>query len=173
MPDMTELADATGDPTITGTESAGADYPKLMTTDDWSAHPDITLQQMSDFANQARAGLPITLFLSGTIISGIVVSAEEFYEWADESQRDKVSGSTDPTLKQLTEKYSQLIFGNPAAEHKERRESEAETDIELTRHIHLKDARVVIPGIAPAPIGFVRVLLAHVSAWTLGSFGNS
>lgn len=173
MPDMTEIADATGDPTTAEGENAVSDYPKLTTTDDWSAHPDVSLQEMSDFANRARTGLPITLFLSGTIISGLVVSAEEFYEWADESQRQTASNSTDATLKEVTETYSQLFFANPAADHRNRRESGADTDFELARHIHLKDAKVVTPGIAPMPVGFVRVLLAHVSAWTLGAFGQN
>ncbi|QTJ67949.1 hypothetical protein HYG77_21755 [Rhodococcus sp. ZPP] len=169
MPDMTEIADATDNPTITD----AADYPKLMATDDWSAHPDTTLQHMADFANRARTGLPVILFLNGTIISGIVSAAEEFYEWANESQHQAVANSTNADNKEATERYSNYFFGTPAAEHKERRESEADTHYEIARHIHLKDAKVVTPGIAPMPVGFVRVLLAHVGAWTLGSFNSN
>ncbi|MFZ2178240.1 MAG: hypothetical protein WAW17_30295 [Rhodococcus sp. (in: high G+C Gram-positive bacteria)] len=170
---MTEIADATGDPTITDAETEVADYPKLMVTDDWSAHPDTTLQNLSDVANRARTGLPVVLFLSGTIISGVVAAAEEFYEWANDMEHRAAANSTDPIDKEATEKYSDHFFGVPAAEHKERRQSGTETHFEIARHIHLKDAKVATPGIEPMPVGFVRVLLAHVSAWTLGGFGNN
>ncbi|WP_148222517.1 hypothetical protein [Rhodococcus opacus] len=165
---MTEIAHATGNPTTVDAKSAGADYPKLTTTDDWSAHPDVSLQQMSEFANRARAGVGVVLFLSGTIMSGVVSSAEEFYEWANERQREFRPGTSDETMK-AAELYSDLFFGKMAADHKGRRESDVETNYELTRHIHLKEAKVIIPGGTPMPVGFTRVLLAHVSAWTLGN----
>ncbi|RMB70610.1 hypothetical protein AYK61_25475 [Rhodococcus sp. SBT000017] len=162
MSDSPEPADNSDEPTI-------SEYPELTNVDDWSTHPDFTLQLMANFANRARAGLGLTLVLSGTVMSGVVVSVEDFYQWGSDRQTEDIDGSDDSQQK-VRAMFAEAFFDTQVAEHRRARETGEITDPQRTRHIHLKDAKVFTPGqVHGIELGWTRVLLAHVNAWTVGT----
>ncbi|MCD5419106.1 hypothetical protein LRS71_05960 [Rhodococcus pyridinivorans] len=148
-------------------EQAGS--TKATLTEDRFAAPDLALQYMAGFADRARAGVPIKLVLSGSIISGIVCGGEEFFEWAAERHRS-AQDTLDPEMTELSEWFAKTFFDAPATEYRERRESldeNSEPDDTKNCYIHLRDA-VVVNGPHVTQLGFTRVLLSQVAAWTIG-----
>ena len=149
------------------------EIPDLKATDDFYSHPDVSLQHMADVANHLKAGLGVVLITSGGVISGRVISAEEFYEWADKSQKAAATDDPEPIGRKAGEAISELFFGQVAAAHRTTQESRDNNVAyrDYVRHIHLADAKLTTGTNQPTlELGHLRVLLSHVSAWTIGGF---
>lgn len=143
----------------------------LKPTDDYFTHPDSSLQDIVTFANAAGTGIGVRLLVDGSVVSGTVVSADEFYRWASERLGD--ASVDQPQSRELLSEYRKMFFDDPAAHHRSLREDESYDHyehVEIARHIHLANAKVFTGGV-PFDFGYTRVLLAHVAAWSVGSYG--
>ncbi|MCX2756601.1 MULTISPECIES: hypothetical protein [unclassified Gordonia (in: high G+C Gram-positive bacteria)] len=149
-------------------------YTDLQLTADWFAAPDIHLQGFAALANRARAGFGITLFTAAGTIAGTVIAAEDFFFALAELQREGTQDIEDEGLRKVAESMTRTNFEFPAERMREARENDDESDDaaiinqeQLTSFIHLQDA-VIFHGPTRHDVGFMRVQLSHVVAWTLG-----
>ncbi|MDJ0010369.1 hypothetical protein, partial [Gordonia alkanivorans] len=149
-------------------------YNDLQKTTDWFTAPDIHLQGFADFANRARAGFGITLFTAAGTIVGTVIAAEEFFFALAKLQREGAQDIEDEGIRGVAESMARTNFELPAEQLREARENSDDEDDaaivnqeQLTRHIHLQGA-VIFQGPTRHDVGFMRVQLSQVVAWTLG-----
>ena len=169
----------TDEPDTTATKSA-AGWPdsaaSLVHTGDWYTAPDTRLQWMADFADATSAGIGITLIVSGGVISGTIISAQQFFEKTAELFRDDAK---DDEPEGLRESLAQSFFDFPAEQIAQdvKETSEAfekgerdEPRWPLVRFIHLQEARFSIPGQQHNfPLGLARVQLSQVVGWVSGA----
>jgi hypothetical protein len=150
---------------------------ELVHTGDWYGAPDPRLQWMSDFADTANAGIGITLVVSGGVISGTVVSGEEFFKITAEAFRKDTcddDGNPNSTAEALAESFFDFPAEQIAKDVKEIGEAfdKGERDEPRwpsVRYVHLKDARFSVPGQSVNfPLGYTRILLSQVVGWTCG-----
>ena len=114
------------------------------------------------------AGMPITLSVGGTLISGDLVSGESYFKgFADELGNAFEGGLKTPTGKEIATMLRQ--------ETAKIGEKYATTEFsERVGYVHLKGARIVQPGaqpltIAPPLAGWWRIRLESVDGFTFGS----
>jgi hypothetical protein len=168
---MTELSDKPTAPT--GWPDSAAN---LVHTGDWYGAPDARLQWMADTADTFNIGVGITLVVPGGTISGVLVSAQEFFTTSGETFRGNFPD--DPESHDAFEALAKSFFDVPAemiarevkdcGDAFEKGERE-EPRWPLVRHIHLRDARFSVPGQQyHLPLGHTRILLSQVVAWVLG-----
>jgi len=125
------------------------------------ATPDPMLVVMVEAVNKFGAELPLTLHVSGVVISGILVSGRRFFEqmaeWlASEGAQEFAESFARPTAE---------LFRGPDTEPGD--EGLAEMS---AIYIHLRAARVFTSGSdRPLPETLWRGRLSHVSAWSLGT----
>ncbi|MED5802857.1 hypothetical protein VX037_17660 [Gordonia sp. Z-3] len=150
-------------------------YDDLQKTADWFAEPDPSLQSIADFANRARAGFGITLLTAAGAISGSVIAREDFYAGLAHLFRASAEEVEDKAKREVSLSTADLFFGTPAQQMREERENDDSKDDvalinqeQLTRFIHLENA-FILQGPTRHNLGFFRVQLSHVSAWTLGT----
>lgn len=144
--------------------------PELTKTADWFTTPDFELQAMAACANRTGTGIPIRLVLSGSIISGTICSGEDYFRWVSEQVTSNLD-TADEATRQLSEMIAATFFDIPADNYRKQREAQAEnvdaTDDLQIAFIHLRDAAGV-NGPHVRELGFTRVMLSQVAAWSIG-----
>lgn len=149
-------------------------YDEIPKTADHYRTPDPTLQDVSYFANRARAGMSLTFFTAAGTFSGNVISAEEFYEETGAIQLSAIA-EMDDDKREPAEQYVDMFFNQTATIYRDMREEardDDEYDPTATRFIHLRNANIQLPSGRLDSVGLVRILLAHVIAWKPGMFAN-
>ena len=165
---MTEVTDAPK----SGYPESAAD---LVHTRDWFAAPDHRLQWMADTADSVEVGIGITLVVPGGVISGSIISGQKFFK--DTAEAFRVVASDDEQ-EGVREQLAQSFF-DFAAEAIDKDVNDTRAAFEkgdrdeprwpAVRQIHLEDARFSVPGQQfNFPLGYTRVLLSQVIAWTCG-----
>jgi hypothetical protein len=129
------------------------------------ATPDPLLGIMVEAVNKFGAELPLTLYVSGVVVSGILVSGRRFFEQMAEW-----------LAREGAQEFAEN-FALPAAELFDGPDTEAgdEEPADLSAiYIHLRAARVFASGSdRPLPETFWRGRLSHVSAWSFGTMTAS
>jgi hypothetical protein len=108
----------------------------------------------------------LTLHVSGTVISGILVSGKRFFELlADWLTSEGAQGLADSLARPIAE-----MFREPDTEPAD----DEHDGLSLLDYIHLRAARVFTSGNdRPLPETFWRGRLSHVSGWSFGTLGVS
>jgi len=149
----------------------------LQQTADWFGSPDGQLQRMSQWVNQMEQGIGITLVVAGGAISGTLISAREFYASSSTHFQESVDENGDEKQSKAAADYAEFFFDEPAkfsAEQVEKNNTAfkegklTEPPYMMVRYLHLKDARYSVPGQSHLPLGYTRVLLSQVAAWSVG-----
>lgn len=165
---MTEVTDG---PKPSWPESAAS----LAHTADWYGAPDTRLQWMADFADSLDVGIGITLVVPGGTISGAVISGQEFFKRTAEMFREQACPDDNPDSigEQLAKSFFDFAAEQMDQNVKEMSEAfdKGERDEPrwpMVRQIHLQDARFSVPGQNHISLGYTRVLLSQVIAWSCG-----
>lgn len=164
---MTEIEDA---PKSGWPESA----ENLTHTADWYGAPDTRLRWMADTADMFDVGIGVTLVVAGGTISGTVISGEQFFKSTAEEFRAGIAGGEQEALgERLAESFFDFAAEQVAQDVKETAEAfkngeRTEPRWPMVRHIHLQNARLSTPGQNHIKMGFTRVLLSQVIAWSMG-----
>lgn len=157
----------------------------LTHTSDWHGAPDYQLQWMADHANRWGEGISMTLVVPGGLISGLVVSRHAFLHGCAQTVRDKFDAEGDESGQKTLDRFADDFFDGPAKaeEDKQREAIEALKDLKddedttpstvertlMHRYLNLSNAWWY-PGGAPAiELGYTRVLLSRISAWSVGT----
>ncbi len=151
-----------------------SDAPQVSFVDDVNTRPDDVLRVLVALVNDLKEiELGVTLHVSGTIVSGVLVSYRTYWEAVGTWLR----GIGSPGAQAFGDAFTAAILGTNADPEAEQGDSGAEADQDKTapppHHIHLRDAVVWAPGADPTlPKTLWRGRLSHVSAWSIGAFGN-
>ncbi len=153
--------------------------------------PDPFLTDLvSGFVNRGGMQLGITLFVKGSIITGTLVSEQDYLEamsstFANQAKKALVK-PTSKELKQTEEAFdfSHLaedvdvpinLDGLPSFDPFDAENFDEELtppDLPLIRHLHLKDPVILQPGprasFAHSPISILRLRLQVIDGWMLG-----
>jgi hypothetical protein len=113
---------------------------------------------------KGKAEMPITLMLNGLIISGILISSDEYFKLF-----------ADGIIKEIIDKHiesGKIKAPSKDDENQSEASGEEETDEINTKFIHLKDAQIFTPGQNPVPNN-VKMLwrgkISSVDGYWLGS----
>ncbi|GAA2053066.1 hypothetical protein [Williamsia deligens] len=155
-----------------------APLPALTNTSDWFAAPDWSLQIMADSANDFGIGFAVTLFMPWGRASGLINSAESYFEWGFSTAQGMIPDDLEDGARALATAHSQW-FEKWREQMKKRREesqrrsdggeNEETTDLNgsgMPGFIHLSDVTCYSP--APVHFDFLRVKIQAVTGWTLG-----
>ena len=125
------------------------------------ATPDPVLKAFVASAEQYGLQMPVTLHVSGVVISGHLISASRYFELAAEA------------LAQAGDKDFADALMLPTAELLRSAPDEPVSSAAVN-FIHLRDAQVFTSGSdRPLPKATWRGRLAHVSGWSLGAMEAS
>ncbi|GGS63064.1 hypothetical protein GCM10010156_22470 [Planobispora rosea] len=110
--------------------------------------PDVALQTLVDVVNHTQTGISITVTTSGTLITGILVSAEEFAT----NVAQRIGRAYEFTSTDI--KGFNLLFEHLG-------------EAARGEFLHLRDARPITGAGAPSgESGWWRIRIADVSGWT-------
>lgn len=128
--------------------------------------PDWYLQDLIDMVNGTNTELPLTLFVKGTVVSGMLVSGHKYFEGMKESFSryfDAEDESTSGAIANLTEPGKNYL------------KSRDEANYPFPYFAHLQNAKVFSPGNNPMPGNGMwwRCRLSEVDAFSFGALGPS
>jgi hypothetical protein len=153
--------------------------------------PDPFLTDLvSGFVNRGGMQLGITLFVKGSVITGTLVSEQDYLEamsstFANQAKKSLVK----PTSKELKQTEEAFDFSHLAEdvdlpeamgdlsgfnpfEMNNDEDMPTPPDLPLIRHLHLKDPVILQPGprasFAHSPISILRLRLQVIDGWMLG-----
>lgn len=128
--------------------------------------PDWYLQSLVDTVNGKEFELPITLFVSGLIVSGQLTSGHKYFVGLGEQLTTFFGGPSEETAKTVA------YFTAPADMYTKDNEGEEEP---LPQYIHLREARIFTPGQQPIPSegSWWRGRLSSVDGFHFGSLSAS
>jgi hypothetical protein len=134
--------------------------PRISERDEYLA--DI-IRRINGLDEPMKGGLAIIITVNGTVIAGEVVPGWQWFGEVADQYRDVAEEAG----LELTEEES-IGLGALFGQWRER--SRAEGDVEQTKHIHLRDARLVVPWQSPFPSKgrFWRGRLSEINGWTIG-----
>lgn len=161
--------------TIEQVESQHSDVPQVSySVEDTNAMPDVVLRALVGLVNDFKdLGMGVTLYVSGTIVSGILISYESYWESFRVFVRENGSPESQAVREAFADAFTATFVG---AGHDGNAEPVADEDDEAApppHYIHLRDAVVWAPGVDPTlPKTLWRGRLSHVSAWSIGTFGS-
>jgi hypothetical protein len=146
----------------------GAAPPEASLVEDVNTRPDDALRLLVHVVNDSgefELGVPVTLQVSGTIVSGILIPHKAYWE----AFRALLQGAGSPS-REIGEAFTAPFFeGIEAAKQAE----EDGVALPPPNYIHLRDAVVWTPGVdQPLPKTLWRGRLSHVSAWSIGIYGK-
>jgi hypothetical protein len=147
--------------------------------EDVNTRPDDVLRFLVDLVNDAKdVEMGVTLHVSGTIVCGVLVSYETYWNAFRELVRKNGSPETQPIREGFADAFTGFLLGAGIAAGAEQGDLAGEEDDEaaasaLPNYIHLRDAVVWAPGVDPTLAKTLwRGRLSHVSAWSIGVFGS-
>jgi hypothetical protein len=124
---------------------------------------DAFLTSLVDMANEGTASMGLTLFVSGTIISGTLIGAKQFFN----ELADLIVAS------ELTPSAGDSPFSASLRELGGDIENSAKASALVPHYIHLKDARVVNLSELNSPSTLWRGRLAQIDGFSLGVWKKS
>jgi hypothetical protein len=127
------------------------------------AAPDWYLQDLVDLVNGTETGLPMTVFVKGAVISGLLVSGHKFFEGIGEGftrYLDKDHEHTPSVIENLTRPGKNFL--------KDRKDK----GYPFPYFVHLRSAKVFTPGNVPMPGNGMwwRCRISEVDAFSFGAF---
>ncbi len=145
-------------------DSPSAAAPEVV--EEIHAAPDPLLAILVEAANKFDADIGLTLYVSGTVVSGILVSGKRFFElMADWLTAEGAQGLADSLARPIAE-----LFRRPDAEPAD----DEHDGLSQPDYIHLRAAQVFTSGNdRPLPETLWRGRLSHVSGWSLGTMKAS
>lgn len=122
---------------------------------------DLQLQLLVSIANKGMA-FPITLFVSGTIISGTLVGVRRWQEGFAEA-------FTTGWSEEATASYREATGLNEPAPDPDKDDKQP---LDTLKYVHLMEARVFAPGVKPLPENGLlwRGKLSDVNGFSYGVF---
>jgi hypothetical protein len=146
--------------------------PTVSLVEDVNTRPDDVLRLLVGIVNASKDegfdwGMGVTLHVSGTIVSGELVSYGTFWE----EFRAFVKGDgSDAVREMFADTFTDGILGAGAAPAVDDDEAAAPS---APTYIHLRRAAIWGPGGESALAKTLwRGRLSHVSAWSVGTFGS-
>lgn len=153
----------------------------LTDTTDWHSSPDSTLQSMADWAERVGEGISLTLVTNGGLISGLVITPQSFYRDVAEEFVHIVETQDTPEKVEVARHFVKVHFLDQAryierqlakearaVEYGDKPNSEYLDRVLMRKYIHLRGAYFHAPSQPSISMGHTRVLLSHVSAWSVG-----
>ena len=148
--------------------------PRVSLVDDINTRPDDVLRFLVDLVNGSKdmgLGVSVTLHVSGTIVCGVLISYEAYWE----SFRAFLRESGSPEAQAFGDAFTAAILGTEVGPEAGQSDSATEDEEATTptppNHIHLRDAVVWAPGVKPTLAKMLwRGRLSQVSAWSIGTF---
>lgn len=137
--------------------------------------PDRLLLMLVNIVNDAgELEIGITLDVSGVIVSGLLISAQRYFELLNEAVQTAGSPESAGLREALGDAFMAMAKSYRADEFTVETEAEqVALELVLTSYIHLRNAEVHAPGgpghLAPA---LWRGRLSQVSGWSLGALGS-
>jgi hypothetical protein len=123
--------------------------------------PDFLLQHLVSIANTTGLSMGVTLTVGGVTISGQLTGGEEYFALLKEAMLTSTSNieGVGEAFGKIFDKYAEIYTTPPE-----------ETD--LPTFIHLKQAKMYLPGQAPMPSNGLlwRGRISTVAGFSLGSF---
>jgi hypothetical protein len=144
-------------------QMASASVPSIQTTSsDWF------LELLVNMVNGTEIALPMTLNVSGVVVSGEMCSGHKYFEGFAKDLKDGIFGTTSSEGNRIEEEFKHLggIYT------KEKRQPQDEQPKSPPQYIHLRNARIFHPGGTPIPANrgvWWRGRLGAVDGFILGS----
>lgn len=138
------------------------------------------LAEMSDFADGASAGVGVTLIIPGGVLSGVIISAQDYFATVAARFREAAADDDDEQKIKIANEYARMFYDEPAQRVQERVDGDRASfkagtvpppRWPLARYIHLRDADFIVPGGPALQLGLTRVLLSQIVGWTPGTLG--
>jgi hypothetical protein len=164
VPGMTSESDQLPASDKAGTGSAAP--LKTTITEDIYAAPDESLVELTHLVNSSAGALSlgVTLHVSGSIVSGDLISGRVYFQELDRRIQDAhVDPEAAETLAALAQYGTALADRYPA----EAFESDPAHEPDRVIYIHLRNATIYAAGISPT-FPLWRGRLTQVSAWSWG-----
>lgn len=156
------------------------DAPQLQLVEDVNTRPDDVLRFLVELVNDSKdVEMGVTLHVSGTIVCGVLVSYETYWQAFGELVRKTGSPETRPMREGFADAFTGFLLGggvdsgaeqgDPAAD-----ENDGAAASPPPNYIHLRDAVIWAPGVVEPTLAKTlwRGRLSHVSAWSIGTFGS-
>lgn len=162
---MTDQIDDSTAPDVVPKARPTEDDPDGYTDDDISSKDgffDILLSLHVGFADEHRGFIGVTLQSNGAVISGIVISRDEWIERIVDSLRASGGGQTAEHLGQVYTDIQRRFLDEW------NRRDEANLPGRARRFIHMRDVRILNGAEINVPLW--RGALADVTGWSLGSW---
>lgn len=145
------------------TDDESVDPTLPLSVAEWNSFPDQTLAIIVDAVNKTEnVAIPITLYASGLIISGMLISSGEFYDRLGQSFRDNDSA-------EFAENFADFMAR--LVREQANQETEEGLPQQLTNPIciHLREAQVFTSSAEmPFPGTLWRGRLSTISGWSFG-----
>lgn len=151
----------------------------------WHEPDPFLIDLVSAFVNKGGMELGITLFIGGLVITGTLVSEQDYLNAMSDMFANQAKRSmSHPTKEELKATEDVFDFMH-LAEDVEPLPFEADSDDDdpddgelsaglppLIRHLHLKDPTILQPGppvsFAHSPISIIRLRLTAIDGWMIG-----
>lgn len=153
----------------------------ITNTLDWHGAPDLVLQRLADWAERVQEGISLTFVTNGGLISGLVITPQDFFRGVSEEFMKVVAENDGPEKEEAASRFVKLHFSDQAryidrdlareakaVEIGDQPSMEYMDRVLMRRYIHLRDAYYHAPNKPSIILGRTRVLLSHVSAWSVG-----
>ena len=150
---------------------------------------EVVVSEINAARERQDGGPPVVLTLGGLVVAGTIIPD---WQWFDEVEHAARAGFTVHTGGAIEDEHggwARLFRGVSESLVRDREEHRAAEDVieglseryrrllaqeDRTTCIHLKDARVLAPGVSPLPSGGMhwRGRLSEVSGWSFGHLGE-
>lgn len=128
---------------------------------------DPVLAELVQVVNSLRTSeVGVTLEVRGLVVSGVLISAEQFFHLQIKALEDPAVGAAANALAPFFQPW--LEANRADAAHYEEDES---FDLPDPVHVHMRRASILNSGAHSLTIPLWRGRLAEVSGWSIGSFG--
>jgi hypothetical protein len=150
---------------------------------------EVIVSEINSLVERQDGGPPVVLTVGGLVIGGAIISDWQWFDEVEHAARAAFTVHTGGRIDDEHGGWARLFRGvseSLVRDHEEHRA--AENVIEglseryrrllaqenRTTYIHLKDARVLAPGVSPLPSGGMhwRGRLSEVSGWSFGHLGE-
>lgn len=127
------------------------------------ASPDWYLQTLVQVANESDATFPVTLYVNGLLVSGILIGGHKFFTELGVQFTQFFGGESEET--------TEIVGSLTSPGEIYYRDGNSDTP-PPPQYVHLKEARVFSPGQQPIPANgsLWRGRLASVDGFSLGCF---
>jgi hypothetical protein len=147
-------------------------------TSDYWLEPDFLLSSLvSLMANKMDSQLGVTLVVKGNIMTGVLVGEREYLTAVNNifksMAKDTIPNPTKDELRMIEESFHfDQMTEDVYSEDLDEDDDEEDYDVNIIRHLHLKDPVIIYPNAAlsfmESPLPILRIKLSTVDGWMLG-----